>query len=175
VAVLTVAAVASCGLTLGYLFAGWRNWLRLSGGPWWRRTVLTRREDLRVGATFMSSVATAIWLACWAAADHVRDGYPASRAVTGTVLHSSGTGVAVAVPVAGHPAHTRVAVINNLISDVGDRIRVFPSGRGFRVEPSLGALEAPLIFAGVLSLVAAGAFVWSLLPTAGRRLVMYRD
>lgn len=172
---LTKTAIASCVLALCYLAAGWRNWFRGSGGPWWRRTVLTRREDLRVGAAAIACVAAVICVACAFTADYVGDGYPADKAVTVTALRPVGNGYAVAVPATQGSGPPRVAVISNLSSDPGDRIQVFPTSHGFRVKPGIGVLIAPLVFAALLSAVAAGAFVWSLLPIAGRRLVIYRD
>jgi hypothetical protein len=172
--VLTDFAILSVTLSVTLFVADRRDWAVGTSRAWWRRSVLTRREDLRVGAVFLSCVAALIWVAIALSADHVSDRYPHSKSATGVVLHPEGNGVAVALFDRRLSPTPLMIVVDDLNIDAGDRLPLYRTSSGWQPKPSAEILAFPVFFAGALPLLAIVAYAASLRPATNRRLVTYR-
>lgn len=168
-------------VTLGVFGLCHRVWLPGVDGPWWRRSLITRREDLQVGATVLAALAVAVALAATVATDIHADSSgtlrPARAIVLGhhsgatvlQVLHQQPTtsdGSVATVPVG------RVALLGHFLgTDIGDVVRVYIGPHRIAATDTSSPWN-PFFGISVLLLgVSVGCACASRIPTAGWRFV----
>jgi hypothetical protein len=152
-----------------------RLWLPVGGGqPWWRATVLTRAEDLRVGASALALMAMLSALGALAAADAWYDRVGALVPVHAVVVAHRPDSTLLAL----RPTLTRGPRTVRLGSQVvraatGSVVRLYASPEAVVADDEPSAWNVWSGSSVLLLAVSTGATFASLRPGARWRLVTY--
>ncbi len=166
----------SIALSLAVVTWTRRQWLPTRAGrPWWRMSVLTGSEDLRLGAATLAVTATVAAVVGVAHAQAWREHLGRLRPVQGVVVARTPTATTVDVHTTARRVVRRVTLDAGALSaDVGSVVRVYLGSHRVVADDEAPTWNEWTGSCLVLLVAGSGCALASLTSRARRRLVPYR-